>query len=102
MWWDNNASISPAHFAAIKADFMAALKDKSELFVADLFGGSQPEYRANVRVINELAWHNQFIRTLLVSAYRGRARRLRARIHDSSTCPASAPIPRATAPAARP
>ena len=49
VWWDNNASISPAHFAAIKADFMAALKDKSELYVADLFGGSQPEYRANVR-----------------------------------------------------
>jgi phosphoenolpyruvate carboxykinase (ATP) len=34
--------------------------------VADLFGGSQPEHRVNVRVINELAWHNLFIRTLLV------------------------------------
>ena len=66
VWWDNNASMTPAHFAALKADFMAALKDKDDLFVADLFGGSQPEYRVNVRVINELAWHNQFIRTLLV------------------------------------
>ncbi|NVP72716.1 phosphoenolpyruvate carboxykinase (ATP), partial [Vibrio cholerae] len=63
VWWDNNASMTPAHFAALKADFLAALKDKSDLFVADLFGGSQPEYRARVRVINELAWHNQFIRT---------------------------------------
>jgi phosphoenolpyruvate carboxykinase (ATP) len=36
------------------------------LFVADLYGGSQPEHRVNVRVINELAWHNLFIRTLLV------------------------------------
>ena len=42
------------------------LGEKSDLYVADLFGGSQPEYRVNVRVINELAWHNQFIRTLLV------------------------------------
>jgi phosphoenolpyruvate carboxykinase (ATP) len=66
VWWDNNASMTPAHFAALKADFMAALKDKTDLYVADLFGGSQPEYRVNVRVINELAWHNQFIRTLLV------------------------------------
>ncbi|WP_226699125.1 phosphoenolpyruvate carboxykinase [Qipengyuania gaetbuli] len=66
VWWDNNASMQPAHFAALKADFMAAVADKGELFVADLFGGSQPEYRVNVRVINELAWHNQFIRTLLV------------------------------------
>ena len=66
VWWDNNASMTPAHFAALKADFMAALADRETLYVADLFGGSQPEYRVNVRVINELAWHNQFIRTLLV------------------------------------
>ena len=66
VWWDNNASMTRAHFDALKADFMEALKDKGELYVADLFGGSQPEYRAKVRVINELAWHNQFIRTLLV------------------------------------
>ncbi|QKG70055.1 phosphoenolpyruvate carboxykinase [Erythrobacter mangrovi] len=66
VWWDNNASMTPEHFAALKADFVAALKDKGDLYVADLFGGSQPEYRVNVRVINELAWHNQFIRTLLV------------------------------------
>lgn len=66
VWWDNNASMTPEHFAALKADFLAAVADKEELFVADLFGGSQPEYRVNVRVINELAWHNQFIRTLLV------------------------------------
>ncbi|MEC7819051.1 MAG: phosphoenolpyruvate carboxykinase [Pseudomonadota bacterium] len=66
VWWDNNASMKPEHFAALKEDFFAALKEKNALYVADLFGGSQPEYRVNVRVINELAWHNQFIRTLLV------------------------------------
>jgi phosphoenolpyruvate carboxykinase (ATP) len=66
VWWDNNASMTPDHFAALKADFMAALTDKDTLYVADLFGGSQPEHRVNVRVINELAWHNLFIRTLLV------------------------------------
>ena len=66
VWWDNNASMTPDHFAALKEDFFAALGDKDALYVADLFGGSQPEYRVNVRVINELAWHNQFIRTLLV------------------------------------
>ncbi len=66
VWWDNNAAMSPEHFANLKADFMAALADKGTLYVADLFGGSQPEHRVNVRVINELAWHNLFIRTLLV------------------------------------
>ncbi|MGN6500883.1 MAG: phosphoenolpyruvate carboxykinase [Tsuneonella sp.] len=67
VWWGKvNAAMSPEHFANLKADFMAALKDKGTLYVADLFGGSQPEHRVKVRVINELAWHNLFIRTLLV------------------------------------
>ncbi|MXP45257.1 phosphoenolpyruvate carboxykinase [Allopontixanthobacter sediminis] len=67
VWWGKvNASMTSEHFAALKQDFMNALAEKEELFVADLFGGSQPEHRVNVRVINELAWHNLFIRTLLV------------------------------------
>ncbi len=67
VWWGRvNAPMTPEHFAALKADFMAALAEKDTLYVADLFGGSQAEHRVNVRVINELAWHNQFIRTLLV------------------------------------
>ncbi|MGS1017643.1 phosphoenolpyruvate carboxykinase [Allosphingosinicella humi] len=66
IWWDNNKAISPGQFAALKADFLAELAKKETLFVADLYGGSQPEHRVNVRVINELAWHNHFIRTMLV------------------------------------
>jgi len=66
IWWDNNKSMTPAHFAALKQDFLAELAKRDTLFVADLYGGSQPEHRVRVRVINELAWHNQFIRTLLV------------------------------------
>jgi len=67
IWWGKtNVAMDPAHFAALKEDFIAALGGKDKLYVADLFGGSQPEHRVNVRVINELAWHNLFIRTLLV------------------------------------
>ena len=67
VWWGKvNASMTPDHFAALKADFLTAVGEKDTLYVADLFGGSQPEHRVNVRVINELAWHNLFIRTLLV------------------------------------
>src|SRR6187397_1392010 len=58
--------MTPAHFAALKVDFLAHLATNVSLYVADLFGGSQPEHRVKVRVINELAWHNLFIRTLLV------------------------------------
>ena len=67
VWWGKtNVGMSSGHFAALKEDFLKALADKQTLYVADLFGGSQPEHRVNVRVINEFAWHNLFIRTLLV------------------------------------
>ena len=67
VWWGStNVEMAPGHFAALKEDFFAALGRKDTLYVADLFGGSQPEHRVNVRVVNELAWHNLFIRTLLV------------------------------------
>ena len=67
IWWGKtNKAITPEQFANVKADFAAALAAKETLFVEDLFGGSQPEHRVNVRVITELAWHALFIRTLLV------------------------------------
>ncbi|MFS0770987.1 phosphoenolpyruvate carboxykinase [Sphingomonas sp. 1P08PE] len=67
IWWGkSNKAMSPEQFAALKADFLHALRDKEDLFVQDLYGGSQPEHRVSVRVINELAWHNLFIRTMLV------------------------------------
>ncbi|MBA4042777.1 MAG: phosphoenolpyruvate carboxykinase (ATP), partial [Sphingobium sp.] len=67
IWWGkSNKAMTPDHFAALKADFMAALGARDTLFVQDLFGGSQPEHRVRVRVVNELAWHSLFIRTMLV------------------------------------
>jgi len=67
IWWGKtNKAMTPDQFAALKDDFLAALADHKTLYVQDLFGGSQPEYRVNVRVVTELAWHSLFIRTLLV------------------------------------
>jgi phosphoenolpyruvate carboxykinase (ATP) len=65
-WGAINQPMSVEHWANLKADFLEAMKDQEELYVADLFGGSQPEYRVSVRVITQLAWHNLFVRTLLV------------------------------------
>ncbi len=80
VWWGKtNKGMTPDHFAALKEDFFAALNRKEGLWVQDLFGGSQPEHRVNVRVINELAWHNLFIRTMLV---RPEERELRGFVPD--------------------
>ena len=67
VWWGkSNQPMTPEHFKALKVDFLAALAGKDDLFVQDLYGGSQPGHRVHVRVINELAWHSLFIRTMLV------------------------------------
>jgi phosphoenolpyruvate carboxykinase (ATP) len=65
-WGPINQAMSPEHWANLKADFLTAVGGQDELFVADLYGGSQPEYRVNVRVIAQMAWHSLFVRTLLV------------------------------------
>ena len=64
VWWDNNASITPDHFAALWDDFRAHMEGK-ELFVQQLFGGADKDHRLPVRVVNELSWHSLFIRHLL-------------------------------------
>ncbi|WP_156678627.1 phosphoenolpyruvate carboxykinase [Sphingomonas profundi] len=67
VWWGKtNKGMTPEHFAVLKSDFLAHLATRDDLFVQDLYGGSQPEHRVQVRVINELAWHSLFIKTLLV------------------------------------
>ena len=67
VWWGKtNKPMDPDAFDRLYDDFLLALADKDMLYAADLYGGSQVENRVRVRVINELAWHNLFIRTLLV------------------------------------
>jgi len=67
VWWGkSNKPMDPSAFDRLYVDFLKALADKPALFVADLHGGSQPEHRVKVRVVNEYAWHNLFIRTMLV------------------------------------
>jgi phosphoenolpyruvate carboxykinase (ATP) len=64
IWWDNNKSMAPEHFAALRSDFLDHARAR-ELFVQDLYGGADPAHRIAVRVVTELAWHALFIRYLL-------------------------------------
>ena len=74
--------MDPAAFDRLHADFLEALAGKDTFFVQDLYGGSQPEHRVRVRVINELAWHSLFIRTMLVRPDAAELAELRSRIYD--------------------
>ncbi|HEX4273626.1 MAG TPA: phosphoenolpyruvate carboxykinase, partial [Rhizomicrobium sp.] len=65
VWWDNNKSMTPAHFDTLYADMMAHAEGK-ELFAKDLFGGADLTHRISVRVITEFAWHSLFVNQLLI------------------------------------
>lgn len=67
VWWGKtNQPMDSAAFERIEAKVRAYLAAKGDLFVQDLFGGAEPNYRVKVRVVTENAWHALFARTLLI------------------------------------
>lgn len=64
-WGDVNLAFDADKFDAL-FDRMIEYLHERELFVQDLYAGADPKYRLPVRVINELAWQNLFVRALFV------------------------------------
>ena len=64
-WGKVNKPISLADYEAIKRRQMAFLEGR-DVFVFEGFIGTDPKYRLAVRVVNQYAWQNLFIRSLLV------------------------------------
>ena len=66
VWWGKvNRPLQATHYDALRADLVAHL-GQQELFVQDLYAGADPAYRLSVRFVQELAWHNLFIRNLFI------------------------------------
>jgi phosphoenolpyruvate carboxykinase (ATP) len=64
-WGEVNRPFEPDKFDALYARVLGHLKGR-ELFVQDLYAGADAQYRLPIRVVNELAWHNLFVRQLFV------------------------------------
>lgn len=64
-WGKVNMPISPEKFENIHKKMVAYLQNK-DLYVFDGFAGADKEYRLNVRVVNEYAYQNLFIKNLLI------------------------------------
>jgi phosphoenolpyruvate carboxykinase (ATP) len=66
VWWGkHNRPIAPHHFDGLLRKARERARDL-ELFVFDGYAGADPNFRIKVRVINELAWHNLFVRNMFV------------------------------------
>lgn len=64
IWWDNSKSMTIAQFDALYDDFLVHAKEK-QIYVQDLFAGSDLDHRLQTRIFTEYAWHALFIRHLL-------------------------------------
>ena len=64
-WGAVNLAFSPEKFDALCDRVLAYLKDQ-RVYAQDLFCGADPRYQLPIRVINELAWHNLFVRQLFI------------------------------------
>jgi phosphoenolpyruvate carboxykinase (ATP) len=65
VWWDNAASMSPAAFDLLLADFAEGLKGR-DLHAQELYAGAELAHQLNVTVLTPSAWHALFIRNLLI------------------------------------
>jgi phosphoenolpyruvate carboxykinase (ATP) len=59
--WNNfNLPINEKYFNQLKKKLLAYLSNKDEVWVRDCAACAHPDYRINIRVINENAWSNLF------------------------------------------
>ena len=66
VWWSEyNRPISIEKFNSVYQRVLGFLQGR-DLFVQDCYAGADPAYRLPVRIITELAWHSQFVRSMLI------------------------------------
>ena len=65
-WGNFNNPIEERYFDRILADVRSYLNSQKELWVRDAYACAVPEYRLNIRVVNELPWMNLFANNLFL------------------------------------
>ncbi len=66
IWWGKvNRPIEPERFDSLHHRMLSYMQNR-EIFIQDLYAGTDPRYRLPIRVITESAWHNLFARNLFV------------------------------------
>ncbi|MCX7607534.1 MAG: phosphoenolpyruvate carboxykinase (ATP), partial [Bacteroidia bacterium] len=66
IWWGEVNNPLPAEkFEWLYQRVRAYLQNKT-LYLRDVYAGARPEYRLKIRIVNELPWHNLFVRNLFI------------------------------------
>ena len=66
VWWGQyNRPMSGEKFEELYTRLLGYLQGR-DLFVQDVYGGADENYRLPVRVVTELAWHSMFVRNMFI------------------------------------
>jgi phosphoenolpyruvate carboxykinase (ATP) len=66
IWWgDINKPVTEDKFESMYRR-LAAYFQRREVFVQDLHGGADPDYRLKVRIVTDSAWHSMFVRNMFI------------------------------------
>jgi phosphoenolpyruvate carboxykinase (ATP) len=66
IWWgDINKPVTEDKFESMYRR-LAAYFQRREVFVQDLYGGADPDYRLKVRIVTDSAWHSMFVRNMFI------------------------------------
>ena len=66
VWWGQyNRPYATDKFSELFNRVQGYLQAK-DVFVQDCYAGADPDYRLNVRIITELAWHSMFARNMFI------------------------------------
>ncbi|HKW53961.1 MAG TPA: phosphoenolpyruvate carboxykinase [Stellaceae bacterium] len=66
IWWgDINRPIDESVFDSMVRRLTAYFQGR-EVFVQDMYGGADPDYRLKVRVVTDSAWHSMFARNMFI------------------------------------
>jgi phosphoenolpyruvate carboxykinase (ATP) len=64
-WGGTNRAMTPAQFDVLHKKILDHFAER-DLFVQDLYAGADPDFRLNVRVVTEAAWHNLFAQNMFI------------------------------------
>jgi phosphoenolpyruvate carboxykinase (ATP) len=67
MWWESpyQKPLAEHHFQTLLEDVFKHFEAR-DTFVLDAFAGADPQFRLQVQVITEFAWHNHFARNMFI------------------------------------
>nr|WP_233254351.1 phosphoenolpyruvate carboxykinase (ATP) [Salipaludibacillus keqinensis] len=65
-WGTVNKTISSEVFEHLYEKVLHYLSERDEIFVRHGFAGADKNYRLPIRIVNEFAWHNLFVRQLFI------------------------------------